>query len=166
MYDEEDDEELLEDPEPEEEPQTERLDWPGAEPKQAAFLTAYVTLGGRICRAARAARINRTMHYRWMKADANYKELFREAELQAADVLEAEAKRRALDGWYEPVYYQGEECGRVLRFSDGLMQTLLKGAKPDKYRERHEVEHTGTVNVIERLAAGRKRVAEAKKKKE
>jgi hypothetical protein len=115
--------------------------WPGAAPKQAAFLTAYVTCGGRISWAAKAARISRNMHYRWLAADAAYKPLFADAELQAGDVLEEEAKRRAIAGYYEPVFYQGEQCGKVLRFSDGLMQLLLKGSKPAKYRENTSVEH-------------------------
>jgi len=136
----EDDDEI---PGPEEGAPADPHAWPGAEPKQAAFLTAYVTCGGRICWAAKAARISRNMHYRWQKSDPHYQTLFADAEQQASDVLEEEAKRRAIAGYYEPVFYQGEQCGKVLRFSDGLMQLLLKGSKPGKYRENSSVEHSG-----------------------
>jgi len=83
------------------------------------------------------------MHYRWLRSDEQYQALFTDAEQQASDVLEEEAKRRAIEGYYEPVFYQGEQCGKVLRFSDGLMQLLLKGSKPGKYRENASVEHSG-----------------------
>lgn len=41
----------------------------------------------------------------------------------------------------EPVYYQGRSVGRVKRYSDVLLIFLLKGIRPDVYRERYE--HTG-----------------------
>ena len=40
-----------------------------------------------------------------------------------------------------PVYYQGKEVGQIRKFSDTLLIFLLKGARPETYRERHE--HTG-----------------------
>ena len=38
----------------------------------------------------------------------------------------------------EEVFYQGEECGRILRYSDSLMMFLLKAHRPAKFRERME----------------------------
>ena len=55
---------------------------------------------------------------------------------QAADVLEREAWRRASEGVKQPVFYQGEVCGHVRKYSDVLLIFLLKGARPDKYREQ------------------------------
>ena len=62
---------------------------------------------------------------------------------QAAQRLEAEAKRRAVEGVEEPVFYQGKQCGVIKRYSDALLMFLLKGAMPDKYKERTSTELTG-----------------------
>lgn len=119
----------------------ERLDWPGIEPKQAAFLTAFVITGGRVGEAAKLAKIARCRHYAWLTHET-YRTLFEQAKEQAADLLEDEAVRRANEGVLEPVFYQGEQCGSIRRYPDGLMQFLLRGAKPEKYN-RERVEHSG-----------------------
>ena len=119
----------------------ERQDWPGLQPKQAAMLSALVVTGGQVVAAARAAKVSKSQHYHWLKEDQAYAEAHEHAKIQGADVLESEAIRRAKEGVYEPVFYKGRQCGKVLRYPDGLMQFLLRGAIPSKYREK--VEHTG-----------------------
>ena len=37
------------------------------------------------------------------------------------------------------MFYQGDECGTIRRYPEGLMQFLLRGAMPLKYREQHDV---------------------------
>lgn len=51
--------------------------------------------------------------------------------------------RRAREGVDEPVFYQGDECGSVRKYSDTLAIFLLKGAMPEKYRENTRMELTG-----------------------
>jgi hypothetical protein len=114
--------------------------------KQRAFLTAYATCGV-ISRAAEAAGIARQTHYDWMNNDPEYVEAFKQAEEEAAESLEAEARRRALEGWEEPVYYKGRVVGSVRKYSDTLLMFMLKGAKPEKYKERAEVKHEGEISV-------------------
>ena len=58
----------------------------------------------------------------------------------AADALELEARRRAVEGTEKPVFFQGYECGRIREYSDTLLIVLLKANRPGKFRER--VEHT------------------------
>ena len=126
-----------------------------------AFLAAYLETGS-ITRAAEAAGIQRQQHYRRLKEDPQYAAAFEEAREQFGDALEEEAIRRAREGVEEPVYYQGVVCGGIQRYSDGLMQFLLRGVKPEKYRERKEIQHTGAVEIVERLKAARKRMARIK----
>ena len=57
--------------------------------------------------------------------------------------LEDEAIRRAREGVDEPVFYKGEHCGNVRRYSDTLLIFMLKARKPDVYRKRASIEHTG-----------------------
>lgn len=113
-----------------------------AHPKKRAYLRALVEVGGNVTRACEVAEISRRTPYQWKEDDPEFRELLPVAEAMAADHLEAEAFRRAYEGVEEPVgFYKGEPSAYVQRYSDTLMIFLLKGAKPDKYAERHQ--HTG-----------------------
>jgi hypothetical protein len=107
-----------------------------------AFLAAYRRTCN-ITSSAKAAGINPRQHYRWLEKYPKYAAAFESAQRVAADYLESVAIKRATTGWEEPVFYQGEECGRVRRFDGGLMQFLLRGAKPEKYRQSAEVTGPG-----------------------
>lgn len=112
--------------------------------KKCLFLEAYSTCGN-ISKAAEMAGVCRASHYNWINDDETYKIYFTEAEQEAIDMLETEARRRALNGVSEPVFYQGMECGTVQKYSDTLLIFLLKGARPQKYRENVSVD--ANVNV-------------------
>jgi len=111
-------------------------------PKQQAFLEAFAC-GGSIRLAAESAKVSRRNHCRWLKCDPKYAEAFEVARESACQALEDEARRRAVEGVREPVYYEGEVCGHRQRYSDVLLMFLLKGANPEKYRERADVTHRG-----------------------
>ncbi len=137
-----------------------------AEQRQGAFLAAY-RLTASITAAARACKIERDLHYRWMK-EKEYREAFLEAQDQAAQTLEDEAVRRAHEGVFEPNVYRGQfayaqsdyvedESGAfklkrgakplgVFRQSDQLLQFLLKGLRPDKYRDSFKGDVTVAVS--------------------
>lgn len=106
--------------------------------KRAAFLEAFELIGN-VSDAAAAAGISRTTHYEWLNTDAAYAAAFADAREGAADRLEREAVRRARDGVAEPVFHKGEVVGHVQRYSDTLLIFLLKGLRPEKYRERFDV---------------------------
>lgn len=61
----------------------------------------------------------------------------------AVESLEDAAVQRARYGMDRPVFHKGKVCGYVREYSDTLLIFLLKGAKPLKYRERLNIEHTG-----------------------
>jgi len=137
-------------------------------PRQRAFLAAYCQTAN-LFRAAKIAKTDRNMHYRWLQSDNNgYAQAFERARWIAGETLEAEAVRRAHDGVDEPVFYRGEECGYVRRYSDVLLIFLLKGAMPDKYRERYEARLDVQVDaqLLAELTAGRARVAAGAKPSE
>jgi hypothetical protein len=52
------------------------------------------------------------------------------------DALEEEAFRRAVEGVNKDIFWQGGVCGTETVYSDSLLSMLLKGAKPDKYKDR------------------------------
>lgn len=67
--------------------------------------------------------------------DAEFRRRWREAVNKSVDVLEEEARRRAVIGVEEPVFHRGEICGHVQKYSDTLLIFLLKGMRPKKYRD-------------------------------
>src|SRR5947209_17637730 len=122
-------------------------------PRQRAFLAAFSECGT-IKEAARCADISRQSHYDWLRSSSDYAVAFAEAENEAGEALEAEARRRAVEGFVEPVVYQGKLCYEIdeatgekkpigiRKFSDTLLIFLMKGAIPEKYKDR--VESTST----------------------
>jgi hypothetical protein len=116
--------------------------------KQAAFLAAYSECGN-IKLAGEISKTDRFNHYDWMKIDPTYPERFATAKEMAVETLEAEARRRAVEGVEEPVYGsmgQGAgtgQVGTVTKYSDVLLIFLLKGAAPEKYRDRLDHRHSG-----------------------
>ena len=106
--------------------------------KKRAFLRAYAETAN-ITYAARAGECSRNAHYKWLKTDQAYQEIFQEAKQEAIELLEGEARRRAVQGVEEPVYYKGEVVGARQKYSDILLIFLLKALRPEKYRERYEI---------------------------
>ena len=106
--------------------------------KKKAFLSAYKECAT-VTHAALAAKISRRNHYRWLETDQNYRLAFEEARTEACEAMISEARRRAVEGVEEPVYYQGKVVGTVQTYSDNLLMFLIKGAMPEKYRERYEI---------------------------
>lgn len=108
--------------------------------KKRALLAALARTGN-VSEAARAARVDRNCYYDWRKEDKVFKAAAEAALEEAADRLEAEARRRAEAGVPEPVFYRGRKVATIRRYSDTLLIFLLKGVRPEKFRERFE--HSG-----------------------
>jgi hypothetical protein len=111
---------------------------------RAPFLET-LSATGNVSSAITAADVSRVFVYAERKRDDDFAAQWDAALDMASDALELEARRRAHDGWDEPVFgslgnNRGTgEVGAVRKYSDTLLIFLLKGAKPEKYRERHEV---------------------------
>lgn len=114
---------------------------------EAAFLAA-VEETGTISRAAKAANVGRQTVYDYHKTDPDFACRLEIALAGAADNLEAEARRRAVEGDEVPVYAQGEVIGHKVKKSDTLLMFLIRTLRErcDRLeRERHvremEVQH-------------------------
>lgn len=108
------------------------------------FLEALAA-GQTIKAAAADAGINRRTAYERRDTDAEFAAAWDDAYEDGSDLLEAEAWRRAVDGWVERGIYDedGEQIGEVRKYSDTMLALLIKARRPAIYRERHQVEHTG-----------------------
>ncbi len=118
--------------------------------KETEFLQAVIDNGGNVTAAAQFVNVSHSNVYHRKKLDPEFAAALEEAIQTGADVLENECRRRALCGVDEPVFYQGNQCvdanGNpifVKKYSDTLAIFLLKGAKPNKYRERVSSEVSG-----------------------
>ena len=108
-----------------------------------------------VSESARVAVISRATVHRWRQEDPDFAAAWDDAMEDATDTLEAEARRRALDGHEEYVVSMGQivrdpETGLPLKqrkYSDALTALLLKAHRPERYRERHEVKNTGNVTL-------------------
>lgn len=122
------------------------------------FLNYYIQYGT-ISKAAMKAGISRQTHYDWLKNDKKgfYRRAFELADKMAADLLEEEAFRRAVEGDLQVVYYKGEEVGRRRVYSDQLLSILLKGKKP-QYRENTEINNNISVELSDAVSAAQTRV--------
>jgi hypothetical protein len=88
-----------------------------------------------VSEASRVAGIARSTAHDWRGANGEFAKAWDEAIEQARDALEAEARRRAVEGWNEPVYQQGKKVGTIRRYSDRMLEVLLKGHRP-QFRDK------------------------------
>jgi hypothetical protein len=124
--------------------------------KRNAFLAAYREIGN-ISRACILANVHRNSHYLWMN-DESYRKEFEDAQEEACDHLEEEARHRAVEGFEEPIYYKGKQCGTIRKYSDTLLIFLMKGARPAKYRDHVKPEFSHLDGLAERLERASKRL--------
>lgn len=116
-----------------------------------AFLTE-LALRGNVSDAAAAAGIARRTAYEWRDTDAAFADAWTEALETAIDAMEREAHRRAVEGVEKPLIGRvGKDQDGIITYvrdySDSLMTLLLKAHRPDKYRERSDVQVSGAVQI-------------------
>lgn len=120
---------------------------------KTAFLAAFRQTGV-VGWAANSVPVDRKTVSNWRKADPEFDAAFLSAEEDAADRLEQEAFRRAHDGVRKYVISRGalvmvdDGAGGTTPliehvYGDTLMHVLLRARRPDKFRDRASVEHTG-----------------------
>lgn len=137
-----------------------------AQPWRAAFLAAlrqYPVIG----HACEVAGVNYSTVRNARRNDPEFDEAVNEALTAGIDRAETEAIRRAVDGWHEPVVYQGQvsylteeytdpetnevkyrylrdEAGKripltVNKRSDAMLNLVLKGRRKEVYSDRTEL---------------------------
>ena len=103
-----------------------------------------------ITRACTLAMISPGQVRSWRRQDPAFDAAVAEALDDGVDAVEAEVHRRAFEGYEKPIIFQGQITDTYKEYSDGLAQFLLKAHRPDKYRERSEVQSTGaqTITIV------------------
>jgi hypothetical protein len=110
--------------------------------KKARYLRA-IALTGTLTAGCKAARVSPHTVYQWREHDEPFSIAEHEARNAFADALEQEAVRRAWHGVQKPVYHEGRIVGHVRELSDVLLMFMLKALRPEKFRERMQLQHAG-----------------------
>ena len=133
---------------------TRRYKFPITGRRSRRFLEALAETGN-VTAAAAAAGISRGGAYDHRQIDDAFARAWAEAEEIAADRLETEAWRRAVDGVSEPVISMGklvrdekDQPVTIQRYSDNLLLALLRARRPERFRDRTSVE----LDISDRLA--------------
>lgn len=109
---------------------------------QARFVTAFRERG-LVRYACEAAGVSKQHAYKVRAEDPSFRAAWDEAREDAIEVLEREARRRAVDGVQKPVYQGKELVGHVTEYSDVLLIFTLKAMRPEMYRDRVSAEISG-----------------------
>src|SRR4051794_34673123 len=126
------------------------------------FLEALAS-GLSIAGAAAEAGVDRTTPYKWRDDDPEFAKAWTVAYDAGTDRLEDEALRRATVGTERPVFQTGQLVGKTREYSDLLLIFLLKGRRPEKFRDNSKLELSGNVTLTALIEqAAQKRLERAK----
>src|SRR5579864_5664779 len=92
-----------------------------------AFLAELANTGS-VSEACNRVGIGRKTAYEWKGDDEDFRVAWEKAYDLGTESLEDEAVRRARRGVDEPVFYKGNVCGHITRYSDNL-QMLIQPAE-------------------------------------
>ena len=95
--------------------------------------------------AADAAGISLTTLNRYAANDPEFREKLDDAKARYIRVLEAEAHRRAVEGWDEDRMGSGGSLYSVRKYDSALLLHLLKKKAPEEHGDRVTVDQTTTV---------------------
>ena len=120
---------------------------------QDMFLTALRQTGN-VSAAARAAGVARSRCYEVRRRDPDFATGWQDALEEAADWLEFEALRRAVEGTEEDRFFGGHIVGQVTRYSDALLMFLLKARRPGGPRTPPSMTRPSALSAGRLAAAG------------
>jgi hypothetical protein len=105
-------------------------------PKQREQFLEALAAGWAVRHAARLSGVDFRRWYELRDTDEAFAQAWTDAVELGTQALEDEARRRAVDGWDED-YTDGDGklIRRVRRYDGSLLQTLLKGRRPEVYRD-------------------------------
>jgi len=89
--------------------------------------------------------ISRQTVYMERQRNEDFAVAWADVEERSTERMEAEAYRRAVEGVATPMVSAGRLVTTVQTYSDGLLQFMLKARRPEKYRERVDVAHSGGI---------------------
>lgn len=127
---------------------------------------------GNVSAAAKAGVMSRAWFYREREENEEFAAAWDDALETAIDAIELEVRRRAVEGVRKPIIGRvGKDQDGILKdehgkgmyireYSDTLAALLLKAHRPEKFRERHDIRHSGKIDVSKLSDAELQSIAE------
>jgi hypothetical protein len=128
---------------------------PPSAPAREIFLDSY-RVTGNITESAAAAGTTRAAIFRWQEMDNDFALKFQQAEIEAVERLETEARERAVKG--SKLIRRITRNGRLIeeveewRPSDAMLIKLLQALRPEKYGDKLSVTQTTVVKTVDSQA--------------
>jgi hypothetical protein len=110
------------------------------------FLLAYAETG-RVNESAHVAGISPNAVNVWRRRLPAFEAAMDHAITVYRESLIREVHRRGVKGVEEPVFFQGEVCGHIRRYSDRLLELELKRHVPE-YRDKREIDINVNAGVL------------------
>lgn len=112
---------------------------------QEKFLKSF-SMSANVRAACMAAGIDRSTVYKWAEHDEQFSIQYKQAELDANDMIRAELFRRAVQGYEKPVVSMGKVVygpdGKPMMervYSDSLLSLLAKARMPE-FRDKQTID--------------------------
>lgn len=83
--------------------------------------------------ACRSAKVSHSSAYKRRDEDPAFRDKWAEHWDSFKDDLHGSLLTRAIDGWLEPVFYQGEIVGEIRKFDNRLGFSMLERLMPEIY---------------------------------
>lgn len=136
------------------------------------FLESYAASGS-VTAAAAAAGISREAHYKRLEKDAEYRKAFEGLADRVGQAIEDVLVDHAINGVKRQLHWRGKPIktrnGHLVyevEYDHQLGIALAKRFRPRLYREHIVQEHTGSIDLVQRLEAARARLIALKKKED
>lgn len=100
---------------------------------------------GMVTGACEMLGISRQTAYTERQRNEDFALAWADVEERSTERMEAEAYRRAVVGVTTPMVSAGKHVTDVQNYSDRLLEFMLKARRPDKYRDRVDVNHAGSI---------------------
>lgn len=117
--------------------------------EKAKFIQKLKSTNGNVSKACQALKMSRTAIYEHRNKDADFAAEWDEALEKVYDSMEEEMYRRAVRGVTKPLVSRGQivkdDNGKpiiITEYSDRLLEFALKGNRPEKFRDRLDVNQT------------------------
>ena len=119
---------------------------PLTESRQKQFLQILERTGN-VTRAAGELGVGMKTVYSLAEKDAYFKEALEIAKARYLGKLEDAAYHRAVEGVEEDVWFQGQKVGTQKKYSDKLLETMLKASDPNRYSTKVQNQTNNTLIV-------------------
>ena len=114
--------------------------------RRKAFLDVVAGTGN-LSEACRQVNINPRTYQYCRERDPGFADALELALMKGGAIIEAEMRRRGIEGVDEPVFQKGEQVGVVRRYSDVVLIKLAQGRFPEKYGSINGREGGGNIIV-------------------